>query len=218
MSKTTARVKRDLLVFAPQGSSQHFTDESSFNILYDSLFEGRQQFDTILTRCKDAFQSELQSLDHPSKEACGFGDIDFTESFPDGQSLLFPPPSNRCHAVLETTSLYLRQVLELIAYQAHCGSHRTVSETSGVCTGLLCAVLASSFSSFQSPRFVDAAVETFRLSFWLGLRSMTEGVRPDSTAGTETTRRPSGVITVFGLPMEGVESSVTSYNESVSNA
>ncbi|RYP90821.1 hypothetical protein DL770_003082 [Monosporascus sp. CRB-9-2] len=159
---------RDVLVFSAQGSSHHLSDNAKIDRLIEHLGEDGHTFDLILGRCRDALYAELESLDAEEMSILGDG---FQDAFREPKNLLLPPQFFQSHPILETITLYLRQILELMVYASCQNGNHLIVETSGVCTGVLPAIIASSFSSYTSDQFLDAVVESFRLAFWVGLRA-----------------------------------------------
>ncbi|RYO74225.1 hypothetical protein DL763_010640 [Monosporascus cannonballus] len=122
---------RDVLVFSAQGSTHHLSDHAKIDRLNEHLGEEKQTFDLILGRCRDALYAELESSDADEKSILGDG---FQDAFQEPKNLLLPPQSFQSHPILETITLYLHQILELMVY-ASCrsGSHIIV-ETSALCS------------------------------------------------------------------------------------
>ncbi|KAK4244019.1 hypothetical protein C7999DRAFT_35640 [Corynascus novoguineensis] len=202
----SASQTRDFLVFAGQGSKQHFTEAGAPDSLRELLGldqEVATTFSRFLDRARDALRDEYSS----AQEGWGLGQVD--DAFERSDNLLSPPPRLQSHPVFETISLYTRQVFELMVYQSQRKTQH-VAETTGVCTGLLAAILAASFSSYASDDFVSAAIDGARLAFWIGVRaaSLHLGWKEDSPTDTR-----SCVLSVFGVPDERMGELLKSYAE-----
>jgi hypothetical protein len=192
---------RDILVFAGQGSKQHLGNAGRAP---DSLREqlGQDQelaaiFSSFLDRARDVVRDEYSS----NKADWSLGPAEEEEAFfEQSNNLLVPPPSLQLHPVFQTISLYTRHILALILYQSQRKTHHVV-ETTGVCTGVLPAILAAAFSSYASDAFVSAAVQGARLAFWIGVRaaSMYTEETPDDAPDKNTC---SCVLSVFGVSEE----------------
>ncbi|ROT35234.1 phenolpthiocerol synthesis polyketide synthase ppsA [Sodiomyces alkalinus F11] len=94
----------------------------------------------------------------------------------------------------------------MVYYHKHGGTGITV-ESSGVCTGVLPAILASAFSSYLSAEFIKTAVEIFRVAFWIGLRNSLWCL---SALGSQW-REQSSVLGVFNTSRAKVDEQLTSY-------
>ncbi|RYC60407.1 hypothetical protein CHU98_g5811 [Xylaria longipes] len=162
------RIPGDILLFNGQGSKEHLSDRDSVVELQKHLGGANSLFKLFLQRCLDAFHSECSDLNEKERMVLGCESSDFYETT---EALFFPPEAIRSHPIAETISLYIRQILELIVYAVQSKAHPRVIEVTGVCTGLIPAVLAASTLSYESPEFLDSALHGFRLSFWVGLRS-----------------------------------------------
>lgn len=205
-------VTRDVLVFAAQGSSHHLSDHATVDRLIECLGEEGNIFHLITQRCKAALYTELESLTAEEKSTLG---EDFCDAFREPISLLLPPQSFSSHPVVETIALYLRQILELMLFASYQRGNHVVVETTGICTGIFPAIVASSFSSYSSEQFIDSVTENFRLAFWVGLRA---SMFCRHAAG-ESWKELPWVLSTFGLPVEEIEEKVSKYNlhGSVSN-
>ncbi|UKZ53503.1 hypothetical protein TrVGV298_007295 [Trichoderma virens] len=89
------------------------------------------------------------------------------------------------------------RVLELMLFQSH-NECKTVIEASGICTGILPAILAASFVSYSSPNFIASAVELFRLTFWIGLRASLPSRFPPNVEWQKTPCILSGTDGAYG--------------------
>lgn len=201
----SSTMTRDVLVFAAQGSSHHLSDHATVDRLIECLGEERSTFHLITQRCKDALYLEIDSL--TLEERSILGDA-FYDSFKEPRSLLLPPQSFSSHPVVETIALYLRQILELMLFASYQGRNHVLVETTGVCTGTFPAIIAGSFSSYNSDQFVEAVTESFRLAFWVGLRASIFCRR----AAGESWKELPWVLSTFGLPVEEIKEKLSKYN------
>ena len=197
-------VTRDALIFAAQGSSHHLTDHSTVDKLIDSLGDDRDLFHLILTRCRDALYIELQNLKAGEKSILG---QDFYDVFQDPFSLLLPPQSFHSHPVVETMALFVRQILELMLFASYHNGNHVVAETTGICTGILPAIIAGSFTTYNSEQYIQSVTETFRLAFWIALRT---SMFSRCTAGESWMELP-WCLSTFGLTAEEVEEKLAEY-------
>lgn len=200
---------RDILVFTGQGSNQHLIDRGSTDDLREQLGQVEASaFADFLLKCQNAFHNEAESV--PPEDILVFdSDADNIRTVVDNPDyLLMPPKAFQSHPVFEALTLYARQILELMTYQTH-NTNIHVVETSGICTGVIPAILAASYTSYSSQGFVNAAVEGFRLAFWTGLRA--------SLFCRQFSQRKehgaSCVLSVFGMRKEALSERLTSYNE-----
>lgn len=195
---------RDVLLFAGQGSNQHLADPASVDGLKELLGEEqRLAFDSFLCQCRDAFQGEFNSTT-PEEKSILEGEV--RHAFNEPEALLVPPQSFQFHPIFEALTLYNRQVLELMLFQTQHSNHH-VAEAAGICTGVLPAVIAASFLSYDSEDFVKSAVEGFRLAFWIGLRASLFCRH----ASGESWKNIPCVLGVFGISVEELEAKLASY-------
>ncbi|KAK0615280.1 hypothetical protein B0T17DRAFT_647009 [Bombardia bombarda] len=90
-------------------------------------------------------------------------------------------------------------------YQGQKDPSQAPIETAGICTGVLPAILAASFSSYHSAQFQKAAVNGFRLAFWIGFRV---SLFCRSAAG-EMWQDHAWALSVFGISAEELEAKLT---------
>ena len=197
-------VTRDVLVFAAQGSSHHLTDQPTVDKLIEFLGDDRDLFHLILTRCRDALYVELENLEAEEKSILG---RDFYDAFQDPSSLLLPPQSFGSHPVVETVALFLHQILELMLFASYHNGKHVVAETTGICTGILPAIIAGSFTTYSSDQYIQSVTESFRLAFWVALRTSMFCRR---TAGESWMELP-WCLSTFGLTAEEVEEKLAEY-------
>lgn len=200
---------RDILVFTGQGSNQHLSDPGSTDDLREQLGQiEASAFADFLLKCQNAFRNEADSV-LPEDIVVFDSDTDNIRTVVENPDyLLRPPKAFQSHPVFEALTLYARQILELMAYQTQ-NTNVHVVETSGICTGVIPAILAASYTSYSSQGFVNAAVEGFRLAFWIGLRA--------SLFCRKTSERKedgaSCVLSVFGIQKEALSEWLASYHE-----
>ena len=203
-------VTRDILVFAAQGSN-HLSDQPTVDKLIEFLGDDRELFHLILTRCRDALYVELESLATDEKSILG---REFYDAFQDPKTLLLPPQSFHSHPVVETLALFTRQILELMIFASYHNGNHIVAETTGICTGVLPAIIAASFTTYNSEQYIQSVTETFRLAFWVAMRT---SIFCRQAAG-DSWREMPWCLSTFGLPIEDVEEKLVEYrnlNESV---
>jgi hypothetical protein len=186
---------RDVLLFAGQGSNSHWKAPEAATTARQLLQPKHAQiFDLLLSTCRDAFTSELESATAEERSI-------FPKMLENPECLLFPPSENHSHPLLETVSLYMHQILELILYESQPNGKRCVAEVAGICTGILPAILAASFGSFDSVAFITTAVEGFRVAFWIGMRASIYA----RSIERDNWQRTSCLLTVFGSNTQKVQ-------------
>ncbi|KAJ3497716.1 hypothetical protein NLG97_g1690 [Lecanicillium saksenae] len=189
---------RDVLLFSGQGSNNHLVNPQAASKLLDLLKEEeKEKFRGLLKLCRDAFRIELASATPDEQRLLGH---DAFQVFDEPDSLLFPPRKFQSHPILETSSLYLHQILELILFQSHESNHHVV-EVAGLCTGALPAVLAGCYTSFVSDDFIAAALQGFRLAFWIGLRAEEKSYSIEQAPDES---EASCLLSIFGGGLEDV--------------
>ncbi|POR35294.1 Polyketide synthase [Tolypocladium paradoxum] len=157
----------DILVFAGQGSDSHFSDREKLAKLRHMLDGAQGHFGMFLQGCRDAFHEAYESL-HAEQKA--IFEQDTAAHFRDPENLLQPGPGFQSHPVFETTTLYVRQILELMLYLQKRDKTSELLEVTGVCIGILPAIIAAASPSHLSKAFIITAVDGFRVAFWIGLR------------------------------------------------
>ncbi|KAI1324240.1 hypothetical protein F5Y16DRAFT_412155 [Xylariaceae sp. FL0255] len=193
----------DILVLAGQGSTHHMTDQGTVTELRYFLGEVKPQFELFLQRCFDAFHSECDSLEETERIILGCDPYQF---YQDAEALLFPSTAAvQSHPVAETISLYLRQILELAALAAQSKVHPQINEVTGICTGLIPAVLAASALKYSSEDFFDLALQGFRLSFWTGIRAA-------ASAHEFLDKQGVRVLSIFGWNATELETALSKYH------
>ncbi|KAL7622053.1 polyketide beta-ketoacyl-synthase [Parahypoxylon ruwenzoriense] len=194
----------DILVFAGQGSKHHLSDRDGVDKLRRHLGEAKPVVKSFLKRCRQAFREEYGSLT-PEEQTVLSNDIHYL--FEDPDALIFPPRSVLLNPVFETIALYIRQTLELIVFGVNSDFHPRVAEVTGVCTGLLPAILAGSNSSYESDEFLHSAIQGFRLAFWIGVRS---ALFCRDVSGERYEESP-WVLSTFGCPAREMETKLSEF-------
>lgn len=195
---------RDVLLFSGQGSNQHLANPQTVQGLLDLLNqENTQIFEGFLKSCRDAFHVEFAHAAPHEQRLLGH---DLLQALDEPECLFIPPQQFQSHPIIETLSLYINQILELMLFQTHQNGHRVV-EVAGVCTGTLPATLAGCFTSFVSDDFVAAAVQGFRLAFWIGLRATENAITTEVLGDIEATC----VLGIFGSTLEVVQEILQSH-------
>ncbi|KAJ8133352.1 hypothetical protein O1611_g271 [Lasiodiplodia mahajangana] len=198
------RIPGDVLLFNGQGTKEHFFDQDTVAELKNHLGDAGSSFELFLQQCLDAFYSECSDLNEKERMVLGCDPSKFYEN---PEALLFPPESIRSHPVAETISLYIRQILELVVYAAQSKVHPRIVEVTGVCTGLIPAVLAASTLSYESTEFLDSALHGFRLLFWIGLRSASACHDLNGDLAPHST----WVLSTFGWPIDELQTALTDF-------
>ncbi|KAI0449721.1 hypothetical protein F5B21DRAFT_519804 [Xylaria acuta] len=198
------RSPSDILIFNGQGSKEHLSDRDTVVELEKHLGEANSLFQLFLQQCLNAFHFECSNLSKKERMVLG---CDSSEFYENSEALLFPPEATRSHPVAETISLYTHQILELIVYAAHSKVYPRVIEVTGVCTGLIPAVLAASTLSYESPEFLDSALHGFRLLFWIGLRSASAC---HDLLG-DLAMYPACVLSTFGWPTDKLQMALAEF-------
>ena len=202
-------ISRDVLVFAGQGSDGHFSDHDKVTRLKHHLGDARHVWNLFLTQCQTTFRELYDSLSADEKSIFP---QDTLTRFSTAGAFLHPDPIFQTHPVFQTTTMFIRQMLELIIYHRKHGTSSVVMESSGVCTGVLSAILASSFTSYISNDFVCAAVDGFKICFFVGLRA---SLQCRQALGAEWNRHPC-VLGVFKTTPRQVQDHLRTYNANVS--
>ncbi|KAI1372052.1 hypothetical protein F4677DRAFT_278704 [Hypoxylon crocopeplum] len=195
----------DVLLFAGQGSKQHLFDRDAIHGLEKRLGGGKEIFEQFLQRCQEAFRIECHNLS--STEQTILSD-DTTPFLEDAEAFLLPPKPFLSNPVIETIALYVRQVLELIAFGLHSDVRPRIVEVTGVCTGLIPAILAAASSSFDSDEFLDTATDGFRLVFLVGLRSALFCRDMVGEQGKDS----AWVLSTFGWPASDLDAHLSEFH------
>ncbi|KAL2163193.1 hypothetical protein VTH06DRAFT_5249 [Thermothelomyces fergusii] len=206
-----ASYTRDILVFSGQGSKQHLVDAGAPDSLIGLLGEEQKEaYSTFLHGARDALVREHASARADGVSAGQVAAVD-EGAFEKTEYLLVPPARLQTHPIFETISLYVRQILELMLYQTQQLQQRrrrreahVVSETTGICTGALAAILAAAFAAYDSDEFVRAAIEGARLAYWIGVRAAS--LLEERGRQEEGSPSPSScVLGVFGVSEEKMD-------------
>ncbi|KAI1773561.1 hypothetical protein F4818DRAFT_452992 [Hypoxylon cercidicola] len=193
----------DVLLFAGQGSKHHLSDRKSFNKLESRLGQKKHLLKLFLEQCQDAFRSEYDSLNLEERSILS---EDVRCFFQDPELFLLPPKPFLSNPVIQSIALYVRQILDLIAYGSYDNIPRVV-EVAGVCTGIIPAALAAANSSYDSNEFLDSCIHGFRLVFWIGLRS---ALFCRGMLGEQATDS-AWVLCTFGWPSSEVEAALSKF-------
>lgn len=159
----------DILLFASQGSNAHMASDS-LKCLENIYPETRRTLEIFLQRCLQVFHEEVLSLSPNEEKAIGPW-ATVLHDFDEPEKLLSPVAAYQSNPVLESSTIYMHQILDLFLYLSE-PTHGILVEVGGVCSGMLPASLAASFPSVGiSADFLDYAVDGFRLAFWIGIRT-----------------------------------------------
>lgn len=201
------QLTRDILIFTGQGSSQHLSEPGTNDDLREQLGEAEASaFADFLLKCQNAFCKEIENISTEDLSVLG-GDADSIRRTTDQPEFILKPPKTvQSQPIFEALSLYTRQILELMTYQTQ-NSKIHVVETSGICTGVIPAILAASYTSYSSLGFTNAAVEGFRLAFWIGLRA---ALFSKQSSKQKADGSPC-VLGVFGVREEALSDRLASY-------
>ncbi|KAI1637129.1 hypothetical protein F4809DRAFT_661582 [Biscogniauxia mediterranea] len=155
----------DILLFAAQGSNAHYANRLA-DYLQDKPLETRRILEDFLQRCFHAFHEEIDSLTGDEEGVLG---TDVRKIFDKPESLVTPPSSYQSNAILESITFYVHQIFDLVIFFSR-NPDNYVSQTSGVCSGMIACAVAASFPESVSAEFLKYAVDGFRLAFWIGVR------------------------------------------------
>jgi hypothetical protein len=192
----TAGISGDVFLFAGLGTRRYFSDQDLLDKLKKRAEKEMQTFNIFLEQCLEIFHSECDSL---CPEERTILDPDIQRLYKNADSLLLPPESIRSNSIVETVSLYIRQILDLITFPSRVHASPRVVETTGVCTGIIPAVLAASTTCYTSNEFIKSATCGFRLAFWIGSKSALACRKP---LGEQDS---SWLLSTFGLTTNELE-------------
>lgn len=175
----------------------------------------------FLSACHSALLGEFEALTAEQRAiAAKAADL----CFGGPESLLFPPEDLHSNTVVQSTNLYLHQILNFISYSLTTSSDSNQTgarggeakfvEAAGFCSGIISAIVASSFTGKHDRSFITTAVDGFRLCFWIGVRSA-EFCQNNSTYLTDAT---PWSLTISGLSVIDVTRVVNEFNQTVSPA
>lgn len=167
-------IKRRIVLFGGQGSRRPFSP-ASLSVIEEDIATF-PALSILLSKCHVAFLEEISSLNEEEKRALRLD----LHRFSHARSLLSVEGENQEHAVLQATTLCLRQLLN---YLGEAERHNTafdvyfneILEATGFCAGLVPAAVVVSSSDIG--QFVKFGVEAFRLAFWMGYRTMVQSLR-----------------------------------------
>ncbi|KAL8961653.1 MAG: hypothetical protein Q9193_001821 [Seirophora villosa] len=194
-----------VVLFGGQGSSTVFsagTASASAEIIKRSTAAA-----ALLSRCHLAFLEELADVDQNTPEGLGIE----AGSFNHAQHLLSPPSMYHQHGLILATTLVLHQLLHYLADIEDSNASFTATfdlllEASGLCSGLLPAVVVSCSATLQN--FITNGVEAFRLAFWIGCRA---SVASQTTFRVLPGQLPAS-LAVAGLSVGELEEKLQVYN------
>lgn len=207
---TKAMATMDVLLFSGQGLEAHFSDVAAVNRIFEVIGNDKSRFDEFLSACLRAFKDLYESLS--SEERSIFNENPISRlSVP--TDLLFPHAALRAHPVFEATTLYIRQILDLMLYGKFCRPE-VVSETSGVCTGIIPAIIAASCPSYLSEEFLEASVGGFQICFMIGVKA---SIWCRKALGEEWNQQP-WARSIIGMSPKSIENQLETFRitESVS--
>ncbi|GBE80926.1 Orsellinic acid synthase [Sparassis crispa] len=204
----TQSLPYNAFLFDGQGTPASFAPQTIATALRDAELPLGS---ALLLACHQAFLHEFQSLSPDEQSVSGL-DI---PRFSSPRALLHISLDLRSNAIVANTHLFLVQVLRYLAAAgvSSPGSSGFSTEASnfiGFSSGMFAATVVA--ASQDIPSFLVNAVETFRLAFWLGLRSQqfassTLSLQPSSDASAPWS------FVFFGAPRDEVQRAVDSYNQ-----
>lgn len=192
----------DFLFFGSQGSNAHFTSDV-VGELKTAPTQVKQVTQDYLSACFKAFQTELSHVNAEDQKTLGLWNF---EQLDRPEALVNPPALSQRDPMVESVSLYIHQVLDLLRHYAS-GQCKPTAETMGVCSGMIPAVIAAAFSPTQYADFLDYAVDGLRLAFWVGVRTSLFCHHQRST----TAQGPMA-LTILGLSAAQVAEKVDEHN------
>lgn len=201
-----------VLLFAAQGSGP---DTAAADLLVYIRNHGdaetKQLVNEFLRRCFETFHSDAGNLKDDEKHVL---ESSVLEKLDKPETLVTNPPSCQFNAVVESVTFYMHQMLDLFLYlRQNTLSSPTgeVIKTAGVCSGMIPAVLAASFPSSSWTRLVEYAVDAFRITFWVAIRS-------SLVCYKHTSGKKSGkpwALAVKGCPLDQLQNKVDDHNERI---
>ncbi|KAF2836624.1 conidial yellow pigment biosynthesis polyketide synthase [Patellaria atrata CBS 101060] len=196
---------RDAILFAGQGSPSLFTQGLSEDL--HQFISSSVQAKTILSACFDAFVLEIQSLQDDEKLLLG---EDIFSAFTTPLSLAIPSKSFSSNPIIQNTALYIQQMLEYLRYNStQHEQNRTIDEVSGLCSGLIPAVMVAASPALLDGKLHGWAVEGFRLVFWIGIRV----AQNSRTQGHNNPNDLPWSLVVSGLGLEEMNEVLKRYNQ-----
>lgn len=206
---SSAEKPQRVVLFGGQGSPTVFSAETAS--ASGEIIKGSTTAAALLSRCHLAFLEELADVDRHIPGGLGIE----AGLFNDIKNLLSPPPRYQKHGVIQGTTLLLHQLLHYLADIERSGADFTAAfdsllEASGLCSGLLPAVVISCSTSHQA--FVKNGAEAFRLAFWIGCRA---SVASQAKFNDLPGQLPSSVA-VAGLSVKELEEKLQVFHTAVS--
>ena len=198
----SVNTRRGIVLFGGQGSRSLFCPTSLSAIEEDLTTSPAASI--LLSKCHVAFLQEISSLSKEEKQILGL-DLDL---FAHARSLLSVRGEHSEHAVLEATALCLHQLLHYLGEVERADTtfdsyFNDILETTGFCAGLVSAVVVA--SSRNIGQYLAFGVEAFRLSFWIGYRTM---IRSFTFSG-EGSLDATWSLVISGLDQAKVEDTIS---------
>ncbi|KAL6711554.1 polyketide beta-ketoacyl-synthase [Coniothyrium glycines] len=190
-------MERDIILFAGQGSGLRYDKTHVLSTSSVAL--------DFVKACLQVLNEELNSLTAEDKLAIQR----IIHQFRYENDLIEPTVQD--HPVVQGVVLYIHQILDLIAYtETNRNDDSRISETVGVCSGILPAVISSLCSCSDPVKFLRVATTGLRIAFWVGLRvnAFCHRLRSDKT------KHFAWSLTIQGLGMSEVEELLAEYNSS----
>ncbi len=207
-------------VFAGQGTSAFNTSRVREQALRDASTPAGA---VLLSACHEAFVTELSTL-----SLAAFEEVDINlADFPNPSSLLVLPDACYHHnPVISGSTLFLLQALRYLSFIRH------IAESTGSCTpfsdvlqrntemgtgvlglssGILPAVVVG--TSLNSSIFVSRAVEIYRLSLWIGIRTQAYRRKTHSIAPPDYDLSLPWGIVVTGLTRDVIDDYIHTFHE-----
>ena len=207
-----------IALFGGQGSLSVFSS-SSASVIEDGIPRTLAGA-ILLSRCHTAFLEEIGRLEEVTNTALA---ID-TTCFSRPQDLLRPPTQYHTHAVIQATTIYLCQILNYLAEtvgrekgnvsnksesEAVAAAFEQLLETSGFCSGLIPATVVARSRTLDE--FMAAAVEGFRLVFWIAINTRSWSHAVEAQAAEDTARVGSWSLVIWGLSQDAIEDQLFSH-------
>lgn len=199
-----------LLLFAGQGSRTIFSDASAKSLL--QRIEQHQEASQLLQRCHEAFLKDVSTFTNHDREILAEEDARLLAK-PD--DLVKPFPVLAENPVIQACTLYLHQILEYVLYASSeegKETSKTISEAAGFCSGILPSLVIAVDAATESPEFVKYAVGSFRLAFWISLRS---ALYSKAIAGSAWRDLPWSLV-IAGISRQDLETILTENDSNVS--
>ncbi|KDQ12500.1 hypothetical protein BOTBODRAFT_34463 [Botryobasidium botryosum FD-172 SS1] len=189
----------DFFVFDGQGTPASSAAQTTQIALNDAA---SPLGNVLLTACHEALLKELSSLTEEELGQAGVSATDFQKP----TDLIEHTPERRENPVIANIALCIIQFLRYLsnrdsAPQTHLG-------VVGFSSGMLPAAAVASSSSIST--FLFNAIETFRLAFWIGIRSQLWRLAALADSPKETISSPWSLV-IFGVGRESVQAAIDSF-------